>query len=175
MTTDWVFAIIVGFLIIILLILMWVPNKSRYRVPERPVWRVIAEPGHMPTRAHPTDAGMDLRAKANVHLAPGQRHLVGTGVKGAIPDGYVGFVTPRSGLAHKHGISIVNAPGTIDSSYRGEIKINLINLGDTAHVIRKGDRIGQMVIQPVSLMPAIEVQELDTTARGAGGHGSTGN
>lgn len=174
MSTEWVFVITAIILVAILLALMFVPQKER-DTPPRPKWRVIAEPGHMPTRAHPTDAGMDLRAKANVLLVPGQRHLVGTGVKGAIPDGYVGFITPRSGLAHKHGVTVANSPGTVDAPYRGEIKVNLINLGEKAHVIRKGDRIAQIVIQPVSLMPAVEVQELGTTTRGAGGHGSTGN
>lgn len=95
-------------------------------------------------------------------------------MKAGIPDGYVGFVTPRSGLAHKHGVSIVNAPGTVDAGYTGEIRVNLVNHGQQAVVIRKGDRIAQLVLLAFAPMPIIPVTHLDDTERGANGHGSTG-
>lgn len=129
----------------------------------------------LPVRAHPTDAGVDLHAAHDCELAPGQRELVGTGVAVALPPGYVGLVHPRSGLAARAGLSIVNAPGTIDAGYRGEIKVNLINL-DPAEPVRitRGDRIAQLIIQQVELWDVVEVDSLDETDRGAGGHGSTG-
>ncbi|NUS73570.1 MAG: dUTP diphosphatase [Corynebacteriales bacterium] len=128
-----------------------------------------------PAYAQPGDAGADLCAAHSVRLAPGQRALVDTGVAVAIPDGYAGFVHPRSGLAHRVGLSMVNAPGTIDAGYRGQIKVNLINL-DTEQdiVIAKGDRIAQLVIQPVARAEFIEVSQLPESVRGHGGHGSTG-
>lgn len=129
----------------------------------------------LPVRAHPTDAGVDLHAAHDCDLAPGHRSLVGTGVAIGLPAGYVGLVHPRSGLAAKVGLSIVNAPGTIDAAYRGEIKINLINLDPTEPVrISRGDRIAQLIIQRVELWDVVEVDSLDETDRGAGGHGSTG-
>ncbi len=121
-------------------------------------------------------AGMDLVAAidAPIELAPGARAAVGTGLAVAIPDGWEGQVRPRSGLAREHGITVVNAPGTIDSDYRGECVVLLINLGDRAVTIASGQRIAQLVIAPVARV-AIEVAEsLDATARGAGGFGSTG-
>lgn len=129
----------------------------------------------LPTRAHADDAGVDLFAVADVRLAPGERALVGTGVAVAIPGGFVGLVHPRSGLATRAGLSIVNAPGTIDAGYRGEIKVNLINLdpGQPVVIVR-GDRIAQLIVQRVELWDLVEVEELDSTERGAGGHGSTG-
>lgn len=129
----------------------------------------------LPLRAHATDAGIDLSSAIDIELAPGQRALVGTGVAVAIPGGFVGLVHPRSGLAVKAGLSIVNAPGTIDAGYRGEIKVNLINLdpAETVHIGR-GDRIAQLLIQRVELWDVAEVDELDLTDRGAAGHGSTG-
>ena len=128
-----------------------------------------------PSYAQPGDAGADLRAAENVRLAPGQRALVATGVAVAIPQGFAGFIHPRSGLAHRLGLSMVNAPGTIDAGYRGEIKVNLINL-DPAHdiVIARGDRIAQLVIQAVVRAEFISVSELPESVRGTDGHGSTG-
>jgi len=129
----------------------------------------------IPQRAHADDAGVDLSSAEDVVLAPGQRALVGTGIAIALPAGTVGLVHPRSGLAFKKGLSIVNAPGTIDAGYRGELKVCLINLDPTNAVeITKGDRIAQLVVQKVELSPMVEVDELDETERGAGGHGSTG-
>lgn len=129
----------------------------------------------VPSRAHADDAGVDLSSIEDVVLAPGQRALVGTGIAIALPEATVGLVHPRSGLAFKKGLSIVNAPGTIDAGYRGEVKICLINLDpDNDIEIAKGDRIAQLVVQKVELSPMVEVDELDETERGAGGHGSTG-
>lgn len=129
----------------------------------------------VPTRAHATDAGIDLFAVGDCELAPGHRALVGTGVAVAIPPGYVGLVHPRSGLAARAGLSIVNAPGTVDAGYRGEVKINLINLDPTESIrIGRGDRIAQLLVQRVELWDVVEVDELDETERGELGHGSTG-
>ncbi|MDK8758513.1 dUTP diphosphatase [Corynebacterium sp. MSK151] len=135
----------------------------------------LAKDAVIPQRAHADDAGVDLSSAEDVVLAPGQRALVGTGIAIALPAGTVGLVHPRSGLAFKKGLSIVNAPGTIDAGYRGELKVCLINLDPTNAVeIAKGDRIAQLVVQKVELSPLVEVDELDETERGAGGHGSTG-
>lgn len=129
----------------------------------------------LPQRAHRGDAGADLYATESVTIAPGERVLVGTGVAIALPLGTVGLIHPRSGLAAKHGLSIVNAPGTVDADYRGEIKVCLINLDPREDVvISRGDRIAQLVVQRVELVDFEEVDELDQTVRGAGGHGSTG-
>jgi len=129
----------------------------------------------LPSYAHPGDAGADLRSRVDVTLAPGERALVPTGVAVALPDGCVGFVVPRSGLATRHGITTLNAPGTIDAGYRGEIQVNLINLDrHERFTIRRGDRIAQLVIQPVLRAQFTEVDSLDSTARGDTGHGSTG-
>jgi dUTP pyrophosphatase len=129
----------------------------------------------LPERAHPGDAGTDLFAAADVELAPGQRALVPTGVAIALPDGYAAFVHPRSGLAAKHGVTIVNAPGTVDAGYRGEIRVTLLNT-DAEHPVRfqRGDRIAQLVIQRVAYPVFYEVQTLPGSARGDGGFGSTG-
>lgn len=134
----------------------------------------------LPARAHDGDAGVDLYSAEDVDLGPGQRALVRTGVAVAIPHGMVGLVHPRSGLAARVGLSIVNSPGTIDAGYRGEIKISLINL-DPAEpiVIRRGDRIAQLVVQRVELVDLVEVASFDEaglagTTRGDGGHGSSG-
>lgn len=129
----------------------------------------------IPTYSQFGDAGMDLYAAESIRLYPGVRRLVPTGIALAIPFGYAGFIHPRSGLAHKAGISVVNSPGTIDAGYRGEIKVNLINM-DLAHSyqIERGDRIAQIVFQPVITATLIEVDALDSTQRGTGGHGSTG-
>jgi len=132
----------------------------------------------LPQRAHPTDAGIDLVSAETITLAPGQRALVGTGLAIALPVGTVGLVHPRSGLAWRHGLSIVNAPGTIDADYRGEIKVCLINLDPSTSVdISRGDRIAQLIVQQVSLCDVVEVDDLadlGETTRGAGGYGSTG-
>ncbi len=119
-------------------------------------------------------AGMDVVSAEDVALPPGGRHAVATGFALAIPDGYEIQVRPRSGLALKHGISLPNTPGTIDSDYRGELKIILINLGAEAFAIARGDRIAQLVLAPVTLAAWREVDDLDATARGEGGFGSTG-
>ncbi|TFC51709.1 dUTP diphosphatase [Cryobacterium sp. TMT1-21] len=129
----------------------------------------------LPSYAHPGDAGADLHSSQALVLAPGQRALVGTGVSIALPDGYAAFVVPRSGLAVKHGITIVNAPGTVDAGYRGEIKVALLNT-DLAepHTIAVGDRIAQLIVVPVSRATFIPVDRLPGSQRGEGGFGSTG-
>jgi dUTP pyrophosphatase len=129
----------------------------------------------LPARAHPGDAGTDLFAAQDVELAPGQRALVPTGIAIALPDGYAGFVHPRSGLAARHGVTIVNAPGTVDAGYRGEIRVTLLNT-DPDHPVRfqRGDRIAQLVIQRVAAPVFHEVATLPGSARGDGGFGSTG-
>ena len=129
----------------------------------------------VPAYAHPGDAGADLVAASDVTLKPGERALVGTGIAIALQDGYAAFVHPRSGLAAKHGVSIVNAPGTVDAGYRGEIKVCLINLDTSAEVtLKRGDRIAQLIVQRVEKARFVEVQTLPGSARGEGGHGSTG-
>lgn len=129
----------------------------------------------MPAYSHPGDAGADLATTVDVDLAPGQRATVPTGISLALPSGYVALVHPRSGLAERCGLSIVNAPGTIDAGYRGEVKVILVNLDPTEPVrLRRGDRIAQLVIQQVETARFIEVEQLPGSARGAGGHGSTG-
>jgi dUTP pyrophosphatase len=131
--------------------------------------------GAPPAYAHPGDAGADLLAAEDVTLQPGERRLVGTGVRVALPEGTVGLVTPRSGLAARAGLSIVNAPGVIDSGYRGEISVCLINLDPMAPVeIRAGDRIAQLVVVPFVTATFVPVEDLDETPRGDGGYGSTG-
>ena len=132
----------------------------------------LAQP---PRYAHPGDAGADLSCVEGVTLAPGERALVPTGLAIALPEGYVGLVHPRSGLAFNHGIGIVNTPGTIDSGYRGELKICLINLDKTETVqLPAGSRIAQLVIQKVSTARFIQVAGLETTPRNDQGFGSTG-
>ncbi|EHY88067.1 dUTP diphosphatase [Saccharomonospora azurea] len=129
----------------------------------------------VPSYAHPGDAGADLVTTSDVHIAPGERVVVGTGVAIALPEGYAGFVHPRSGLAARAGLSIVNAPGTIDSGYRGEIRVCLVNLDPRETIVlRRGDRIAQLVVQRVERADFVEVERLDETVRGAGGYGSTG-
>ena len=142
--------------------------------PDVPVL-LTAPDGVVPRYALPGDAGADLTAAEDVELAPFERRLVGTGIAVAIPDGYAGFVHPRSGLAHRLGLSMVNAPGTIDAGYRGEIKVNVINL-DPHHTLRlsRGDRIAQLVVQQVARARFVPVAELPASERGEGGHGSTG-
>lgn len=129
----------------------------------------------LPAYAHEGDAGLDLYAAAEVTLAPLERALVPTGIAVGIPEGYAGFVQPRSGLALERGLSLVNTPGLIDSHYRGEVKVIAINLDPTEPLtLERGSRIAQLVVQPVARADAVEVAELDDTARGEGGFGSTG-
>lgn len=134
----------------------------------------------LPSRAHAGDAGIDLFSAEDVELAPGRRALVGTGIAVAIPMGMVGLVHPRSGLAARVGLSIVNSPGTIDAGYRGEIKVCLINLDPQQQIrIARGDRIAQLIVQRVELPDLVEVDSfeeagLGETTRGTGGHGSSG-
>lgn len=129
----------------------------------------------MPHYAHPGDAGADLVAAEVVRLEPGERALVATGVRIALPEGFAAFVVPRSGLAAKHGITIVNSPGTVDAGYRGEIKVSLLNTdSSSAYDVAVGDRIAQLIIMPVTRANFIPVDELPDSARGASGFGSTG-
>jgi dUTP pyrophosphatase len=142
--------------------------------PELPVRRL--DPSlPLPVYAHPGDAGADLRAATEVVLPPGGRATVGTGIAIAVPDGYAAFVHPRSGLASRHGITIVNAPGTVDAGYRGEVKVVLLNTDpDEPFTVRRGDRIAQLVVQPVTRARFLDTAELPPTPRGEGGFGSTG-
>ncbi|NND84402.1 MAG: dUTP diphosphatase [Acidimicrobiia bacterium] len=128
----------------------------------------------LPTRAHAGDAGLDLRASESVSLDPGARSLVPTGLAVAIPEGYAGLVVPRSGLAVRHGIGVVNGPGLIDAGYRGELKVILVNHGEEPVSFDRGERIAQLVVVPVLVGEVVEVDELPDTDRGAGGFGSTG-
>lgn len=127
-----------------------------------------------PRRAHLGDAGVDLHSVDDVLLAPGGRALVGTGIALSLPFGTVGLIHPRSGLAAKFGVTVLNTPGTVDAGYRGEIKVCLINHGEETVRIKRGDRIAQLIIQTVVLPEFVEVDGLDETARGAAGFGSTG-
>lgn len=129
----------------------------------------------LPGYAHPGDAGADLHTTVDVVLAPGERALVPTGIALALPEGYVGLVHPRSGLAARHGVSIVNTPGTVDAGYRGEVKVLLVNLDPGEPVeLRRGERIAQLVVQRVERAAFVEVDALPDSARGTGGYGSTG-
>ena len=136
---------------------------------------VLIASGEVPVYAHPGDAGADLHAAESLVLAPGARATVGTGVSIALPDGFAAFVVPRSGLAAKHGITIVNSPGTVDAGYRGEIRITLLNT-DAEHEfpIEVGDRIAQLIVMPVSRARFIPVETLPGSHRGESGFGSTG-
>ena len=128
----------------------------------------------LPAFARPGDAGLDLRASEALTLEPGERRLVPTGLAVAIPEGHAGFVLPRSGLAMHKGVTVLNAPGLIDSGYRGELKVLLINHGAAAVGIERGERIAQLVIQPVAHARLVEEERLPDSARGDGGFGSTG-
>ena len=141
---------------------------------ELPVVKLKSE-AVLPTRAHEGDAGLDLCACEAAHIGPGERWSVGTGVAVEIPAGHAGFVLPRSGLAMKHGISLVNSPGLIDAGYRGEIRVLLLNT-DPAETFRvePGDRIAQLVIAPVVLAEPVEAETLTESSRGDGGFGSSG-
>ena len=128
-----------------------------------------------PAYAHPGDAGADLFTTVDVTLAPGERAMVPTGIAIALPEGYVALVHPRSGLAARHGVSIVNSPGTVDAGYRGEIKVLLVNLDPATSVtLSRGDRIAQLVVQRFETASFVEVDALPESERGAGGYGSTG-
>jgi dUTP diphosphatase len=141
---------------------------------ELPIQR-LRDGAVLPARAYQGDAGLDLSACERVELPPGQRAVVGTGLAVAIPEGYAGFVQPRSGLADRHGITVVNSPGLIDSGYRGELKVILLNT-DSTHpfVVEPGMRIAQLVVLEVPGIDLEEVDELPATERGVRGHGSSG-
>ena len=128
----------------------------------------------LPAYAHPSDAGMDLRSVADLEIPRGGRALVPAGLVALLPPGYEAQVRPRSGLARKHGVTVLNTPGTIDSGYRGEIGSILANFGEAAFAVKKGDRIAQLVIAPGTQPQVVEADVLDATDRGAGGFGSTG-
>lgn len=129
----------------------------------------------LPTYAHPGDAGCDLRAVEGCELAPGERAAVKTGIAVAIPEGWAGLVLPRSGLARRHGIGLVNSPGLVDSGYRGELQVLLVNHDPTeAFTVEPGDRIAQLMLVPHAAAEVVEAGELDDTARGDGGFGSSG-
>lgn len=131
--------------------------------------------GPTPVFAHPSDAGADLVSAEAVELAPGERRTVGTGVRVALPTGTVGFVVPRSGLAHRHGLTIVNAPGTIDAGYRGEIRVVLLNTDrESSYHVEIGDRIAQLVVLQLPGIEFVPVDDLEAGDRGAAGFGSTG-
>jgi dUTP pyrophosphatase len=128
----------------------------------------------LPAGAHPGDGGVDLYAGEAVTLAPGERATVGSGVAVAIPEGFAGLVTPRSGLAQRHGLGIVNAPGVVDAGYRGEIRVILVNHGTEAVSLARGERIAQLLVIPLCAGDLLEVEELPPSERGTGGFGSTG-
>lgn len=137
--------------------------------------RALRADAVLPVYAHTDDAGADLCAAEDVELAPFARALVPTGVAIALPVGHAGFIHPRSGLSSKHGVTVVNAPGTIDAGYRGEISVPLINLDpNSTYTVARGDRIAQLVVQTVAHARFLAVDALDDTQRGAGGFGSTG-
>ena len=128
----------------------------------------------LPAYAHPGDAGMDIRSVEDIEIAPGARALVHTGLVMALPAGWEAQVRPRSGLALKHGVTVLNTPGTIDAGYRGEVGVILANLGDAPFAVKKGDRIAQLVVAPVTTAAIEETDVVDDTDRGGGGFGSTG-
>jgi dUTP pyrophosphatase len=145
-------------------------------VEQLPVPIVRLDPGlPLPAYAHPGDAGADLRTAVDVRLEPGERALVPTGIAIAVPEGYVALVHPRSGLAARHGLSIVNTPGTVDAGYRGEVKVLLVNLDPREPIeLGRGDRVAQLVLQRVERAAFVEVDGLPESVRGEGGYGSTG-
>ena len=128
----------------------------------------------VPHRVHHSDAGMDLHARSDAVIAPGEWAMIPTGIAVAIPEGHAGLVAPRSGLAARHGISVVNGPGVIDAGYRGEIKVILINHGAESLEINRSDRVAQLLVVPVALPELVEVEDLPDSSRGAGGFGSSG-
>lgn len=135
----------------------------------------VEDGARLPSRAHDGDAGLDLYACEAAHIGPGERWSVGTGIAVEIPEGHAGLVLPRSGLARKHGIALVNSPGLIDAGYRGEVRVLLLNT-DPAETFRVevGDRIAQLVIAPIALAEPVEVEALNESQRGDGGFGSSG-
>ncbi len=136
---------------------------------------VLIQAEQIPSYAHPGDAGADLRSTEALTLQPGERYTLATGVSIALPDGFVAFVVPRSGLASKHGITIVNSPGTVDAGYRGEIRVTLLNTDTSVpYDIAVGDRIAQLIVRPVTRSVFVPVEVLPGSARGEGGFGSTG-
>ena len=141
--------------------------------PTLPVRRLRPD-ATLPSYAHPGDAGADLTSVEAVTLAPGARAAVATGIAMAIPEGWVGLVHPRSGLARKHGVTVANAPGTIDAGYRGEVLVLLVNHGSEEVTLAAGERVAQLILQQVGLGQIVEVEDLDATERGVGGFGSTG-
>jgi len=134
----------------------------------------LSNTASIPSRAHDSDAGYDLYADESIKIYPGQRELIATGIAIQLDKDMVGLIHPRSGLAVKHGITVLNSPGTVDSGYTGEVKVNLINLGDVPFQVEQGDRIAQLVIQRVEHPSFTIVNELSDTDRGENGHGSTG-
>ena len=138
------------------------------------LWKRIDPAAQLPSYAHPGDAGMDVRSIEEVALAPGARALVHTGLVLELPPDAEAQVRPRSGLALKHGVTVLNAPGTIDAGYRGEVGVILVNLGAEPFVVEKGMKIAQLVVAPVAQAEVVEVSAVDATDRGAGGFGSTG-
>lgn len=136
--------------------------------------RLLHPRAQVPRRAHPGDAGADLFSVDEVTIPPGERREVGTGIALAIPEGYAGFVQPRSGLAFKYGIMVVNSPGLIDAGYRGEVRVSLFNSGAVAFVVAVGERIAQLVVQQVAEPAFVAVEQLPRTSRGEGGFGSSG-
>lgn len=141
----------------------------------QPVLFVIDDDDLRPAYARPGDAGLDLRAAAHYRIPPGGRSVARTGVRVAIPEGYAGYVLPRSGLAMKYGVTVLNAPGLIDSGFRGEIGVILHNTNPDLHfTVRRGDRIAQLVVSPVATVEVFTVDELPGTERGTGGFGSSG-
>jgi len=141
----------------------------------KPLPVLIVTKGAKPSYAHPGDAGVDLRSSEALVIPAGERRTVGTGVAIALPDGYVGLVHPRSGLAAKHGITVLNSPGTVDAAYRGEIKVTLLNTDlKSDFAIAVGDRIAQLLVQAVEKISFIQVEKLPESQRGEAGFGSTG-
>ena len=134
----------------------------------------LADDAVVPDYAHPGDAGLDLYANEHVQLAPGASHMVKTGISIQLPAGTEGQVRPRSGLAAKHQVTLLNSPGTIDEGYRGEVRVILINHSKTPFIVEKGMKIAQMLVKPVHTVDVVEVDELTDTSRGEGGFGSTG-
>lgn len=137
-------------------------------------FKLVDPAAQTPRYAHPGDAGLDLYAVHDVVLEPGTRAAVRTGVAVAIPDGYCGLLLPRSGLAFKYGVTLVNAPGLIDAGYRGELQCIAINHSDRVYEVKTGDKIGQLVISPVPVVTLIQVEDLQETIRGVNGFGSSG-
>jgi dUTP pyrophosphatase len=136
----------------------------------------LSDEATMPTRAHDSDVGLDLYAAEAARIVPGARVSVGTGIAVAIPEGLAGMVLPRSGLALKHGVTLVNAPGLIDPGYRGEVRVVLLNTdGTTSFQVRPGDRVAQLILLPIAHARPLEADTLDTSVRGSGGFGSSGS